>query len=162
MASRSVAIVSLLFLLLLPVSMMAETIKPTTEPIVITANRLTADNKEKTALFEGSVHVRRGDVHMHADKMKVYYTEGQRGSSITKIEASGSVRLIRNRSILTADNALYLIEPEEMVIFTGQPRASDGGNVVTGTKMTYYIKEDRSVVEGSKVFINSSDKVRLR
>lgn len=160
MANRFVATV--LLLLLVSTSTRAETMKPTAEPIVITANKLTADNKEKTALFEGSVHVKRGDVHMHADKMKVYYTDEQKGSSVTKIEASGSVKLIRNRSILTADNALYLLEPEEMVIFTGQPRASDGGNVVTGTKMTYFIKDDRSVVEGSKVFINSSDRVRLR
>ncbi len=41
------------------------------------------------------------------------------------------------------------------MIFTGEPRAVDGENVVTGSVMTYYIGEDRSFVEKSKVFLKS-------
>ncbi len=130
--------------------------------VTITAKMLTADNKEKTALFEGSVHAKRGEIHLQADRMKIYYAEEDAGSSIKKIEAQGNVRLIKDKAILTSQSAVYLMEPEEKIIFLGDPRAAEGSNIVTGTKMTYYIKEDRSVVEDSKVFIVTGEQKSLR
>jgi lipopolysaccharide export system protein LptA len=52
-------------------------------------------------------------------------------------------------------NFLKIHADEDKVIFTGEPRAVDGENVVTGTKMKFFIKEDRSYVENSKVFLNN-------
>jgi lipopolysaccharide export system protein LptA len=42
---------------------------------------------------------------------------------------------------------------EQKIVFTGNPRAVEGSNVITGTKMIYLIAEDRSIVENSKVFL---------
>jgi lipopolysaccharide export system protein LptA len=123
------------------------------DPTVITSQTLTADNKARTALFEGAVAARKGEMTLFADKMLVFYSEEGSGSSIRKIEAEGSVKVIRGDRVITARNATYLTEPEERIIFTGDERASEGDNVVTGTKMTYFMKDDRSVVENSKVFI---------
>jgi len=129
--------------------------KGSSEPIVITSKSLSADNKEKTAVFEGSVVAKRGDVFLHSDKMKIYYSDESERSNITKIEAEGNVRLVRNKSILISKTAIYHAVPDEVVIFTGDPRATDGINVITGSKIIYYIKYDRSVVEDSKVIINN-------
>lgn len=123
------------------------------EPTVITSQTLTADNKARTALFEGSVVARKGEMTLFADKMLVFYSEEEAGSSIRKIEAEGNVKVIKGDRVITARNATYLTEPEERIIFTGDARASEGENIVTGTKMTYFMKDDRSVVENSKVFI---------
>ncbi len=127
-------------------------------PVVITSKTLSADNKEKTALFEGSVVAKRGDATLYADRMKVYYAEEGSGSKIKKIEAEGNVRLIKKRAILTAQSAVYVIEPEENIVFTGQPRASDGENIITGSKITYFVKDERSLVEDSKVIITVKGK----
>ena len=44
---------------------------------------------------------------------------------------------------------------KEKVIFTGEPRAMDGDNVVSGTKMIYFMVDDRFLVENSKVILKS-------
>ncbi len=123
------------------------------EPIVITSDRLTADNKAKTALFEGSVVAKKGNITMFADVMKVYYSEDKDGSNVKKIEAEGNVKLIRENRVVTSRFATYFSEPEEKIVFTGEPMASEEQNVVTGTKMIYFVKDDRSIVENSKVLL---------
>lgn len=123
------------------------------EPTVITSEILTADNKAKTALFERSVVAKKGEMTLFADKMLVYYSEEKGGSNIKKIDAEGNVKLIKGDRVVTSKFAVYFAEPEEKIIFTGEPRATEGENVVTGTKMTYFMKDDRSLVENSKVFM---------
>lgn len=123
------------------------------EATIITSEILTADNKANTAFFERSVIARKGDMTLFADKMMVYYSEEKGGSNIKKIDAEGNVKLIKGERVVTSKNATYFAVPEEKVIFTGEPRATEGENVVTGTKMIYFIKDDRSVVENSKVFL---------
>lgn len=121
-------------------------------PITITSVSLSADNKAHTALFEGKVVAKTTDMTIHADTMLVFYSEN--GGEVTKIDATGNVRVLREAKVVTADKAVYLAD-EEKVIFTGDPRAVDGDNMVTGTKITLFLGEDRSLVENSKVFLKS-------
>jgi len=123
------------------------------EPTVITSELLTADNKAKTALFEKSVVARKGEMTLFADKMLVYYSEEKGSSNIKRIDAEGNVKLIKGERVVTSKFATYFSEPEEKIIFTGEPKATEGENVVTGTKMIYFMKDDRSIVENSKVLL---------
>lgn len=123
------------------------------EPTVITSQSLTADNKAKTALFEGSVVARKGDMTFSGDRMLVYYSDDKGSGTVTKIEAEGNVKLVKGDRVITAQSATYFTAPEEKAVFTGEPRASDGENVITGTRMTYFLKDERSLVENSKVFL---------
>jgi lipopolysaccharide export system protein LptA len=143
--------VCLLCLLFPPFSSGEEKLLQTKEPTTITASTLMADNKARTAVFEGSVVAKNDDITINSDKMLVYYAED---GKVTKIEAAGHVKVIKGERVITSDEATYFTE-EEKVVFTGKPRAMEGGNVVSGTKMTYFMKEDRSVVENSKVFIEN-------
>jgi lipopolysaccharide export system protein LptA len=159
--ARSIGVISLCFLLFtihysLLTPVFAQDAKQTSakkEPTVITSQTLTADNKAKTALFEGSVVAKKGEMTLFADKMLVYYAEEKGSSNIKKIDAEGNVKLIKGERVVTSKFATYFAEPEEHIIFTGEPRASEGENVVTGTKMTYFMKDDRSIVDNSKVFL---------
>ena len=128
------------------------------EPTIITSQTLTTDNKAKTALFQGNVVAKKGDGTLYADKMLVHYSEEKGGSSIKRIDTEGNVRLVRGDRVVTSKFATYFAEPEEHIIFTGEPRAAEGENVVTGTKITYFMKDDRSIVENSKVFIVNKQK----
>lgn len=121
-------------------------------PITITSETLTADNKAHSALFEKNVVARTTDMILYADTMLVFYKEGS--GDVTKIEASGNIRLYKNNRLITSRNATYYAD-EDKAVFTGDPRAVDGENVVTGSVMTYYIGEDRSYVEKSKVFLKN-------
>lgn len=125
-------------------------------PITVTSSHLTADNKARTALFEGSVAAKSDTMTIYSDTMLVYYSED---GKVTKIESNGHVRVIKGERVITADSATYFAD-EEKVIFTGQPRAVEGNNVVTGTEMVYLLKEDRSLVENSKVFLEKGSTVK--
>jgi lipopolysaccharide export system protein LptA len=46
---------------------------------------------------------------------------------------------------------------EEMLVLTGDPEVWEESYRVTGTKMTMFLKEDRSIVESSRVVINDSE-----
>ena len=74
--------------------------------------------------------------------------------TVTKIEATGNVRVLRESRIITSKSATYYAD-EEKVVFTGEPRAMDGDNVVSGTKITYFMDNDRFQVENSKVILKS-------
>jgi lipopolysaccharide export system protein LptA len=111
-------------------------------PVTITASTLNADNKAHTALFEGSVIAKTETMTISSDKMLVYYAEG---GKITKIDVDGHVKLVKGERVITSDTATYFAD-EDKVIFAGQPKAVEGNSMVTGTKMIYLVKEDRSIV----------------
>ena len=119
-------------------------------PIAITSDRLTADNKAKTAVFQGHVVAKKSDATLYADSMTVYF--GGDRDEVEKIEAAGNVRMLRKGRVIFAQAATYYNDSDK-VVFTGEPRAVDGENVVTGSEITYYVGEDRSVVEKGKVFL---------
>ncbi len=145
-------IVILIFLVFIN-SVIAEEKKEMAEPIVITSKTLINDSKAKTATFEGNVVAKRGEVTLYAGKMIVYYEDEQKGGNIKMIEAIGNVKLIKADRVITSHKATYYPEPEERVVFTGEPRATEGKNLVTGEKITYFMKDDRSLVEKSKVYL---------
>jgi lipopolysaccharide export system protein LptA len=149
---KQLLIISIL-LLFLPILSNAEDQKARIKgPINITSETLTADNKAHTALFEGNVVAKTTDLTIHSDKMLVYYKED--GGTVTKIEATGNVKVLRESRIITSKSAIYYAD-EEKVIFTGEPRAMDGDNVVSGTKIIYLMGNDRFQVENSKVILKS-------
>lgn len=151
--SRQLFIISIVSLWLIAVGASAQESQPQIRgPITVTSVSLTADNKARTALFEGNVIAKTTDMTIHADKMLVHYGEG--GGEVTKIEAAGNVTVQREAKVITAGKAVYFAQ-EDKVVFTGDPRASDGESMVTGTKITLHIKEDRSQVENSKVFLKN-------
>jgi lipopolysaccharide export system protein LptA len=121
-------------------------------PIVITSEKLLADNKAHTALFEGSVVAKSDDMTLHSDRMLVYYAE--KTGNVIRIDAEGKVKLVREELVVTSKTANYFAD-EDKIIFTGEPRAVERGNIVTGTKMTYLLKEDRSIVENSRVLLEN-------
>ncbi len=128
--------------------------KPEKKTIVITSNTLTADNKNNTAIFEGSVVAKTGDITMHSDKMAVFYDKSE--NSIDKIHATGNVKVHKNRRALFSDKAVYF-DADEKIVFTGNPKAIEGDNVISGTKIIFYFRDDRAVVEGSKVVLQNKE-----
>jgi len=119
-------------------------------PITITSEMLTADNNAHTALFERSVVARTTDMTLFADRMLVSYDKDS--GDIKTIDAEGNIKLLKGTRVIISQKANYYADGDK-VIFTGEPRATDGENVVTGTKITYLLNEDRYLVEDSKVFL---------
>ncbi len=144
---------SIIFLLLSINAFSAEEAERIKGPIIITSEILTADNQNHTAIFEKSVVAKTTDMTIYADKMLVYYNKDT--GNVTRIDIAGGVKVIKENRVITSKEATYYAEGEK-VIFTGEPRAVDGENVVTGKKMTYLLNEDRFLVEDSKVFLKKN------
>ena len=74
----------------------------------------------------------------------------KRGNEIVRIEAEGNVKITRGNRISLSDKAVYLAKAEpRIIILTGNPRIWRGKDFLTGTKITYILDQDRSIVESA-------------
>lgn len=154
--SKAFFIIKNVFFLLLSITFIlsvapAQAVKG--DSIVITSQKLTADNKQKTAVFEGLVVAKTKDIFIYSDRMEVVYdnTEGR----IKKIRAVGDVRVHNKNRAIFSEEAVYFGE-EGKIIFNGEPKAVEGENVITGTQIIYFLKDDRTVVKGSRVVLKAN------
>ena len=158
---------------------------PPVNTIVITSQSLVFKNQENMAVFDGKVVMAKVGFNMHADHMIVYFagtpesgapspkgtdrpaaapsgraagpelpTLGNRAVSL--IEAMGNVIMVQGGKKAKSRKAVYS-QPDEKLVLTGDPEAWEEGYHVTGVKMTMFLKEDRSIVESSRVVINEAD-----
>lgn len=125
-------------------------------PVIITSETLTANNKNSTAIFEGSVVAKTDDITMYSDRMTVYYDNTR--NKVVKIHALGHVRVRKEERALFSQEAVYL-EEEQKIIFTGNPKAVDGENVISGTQIIFYLKDDRAEVQGSRVVLQNKQEI---
>lgn len=76
--------------------------------------------------------------------------------AVSLIEATGRVRIQKADGRATCRKAIYYGD-EEKIELSGDPVAWEQGTRVTGKKITMYLAENRSVVEGgSRVMIDES------
>jgi lipopolysaccharide export system protein LptA len=122
-------------------------------PIEITSERLVADNTKNRAVFEGSVMAKQGETILKADWMEVTYNDQ---GEVIKIHAKGNVKIQRNDKEVVSEEVEYLRQ-EGKIIFTGNPVATSPNSRISGKRITYFIEDGRSVVEESKVILNTTE-----
>lgn len=115
-------------------------------PIHIVSDRMVADNKNQWVHFIGSVTSTRGDLIIHSDRLEVY--RDPKTQRIERIEAIGRVDISRAGRYATAEKAIYY-ETEEKIALLGNPKAWENDNIIVGHKMTFFLKTDQLIVEGS-------------
>jgi lipopolysaccharide export system protein LptA len=155
-------VVALLFGLIFPSPLVSEALKKELEwsepkPLVIKSKILEVNNEQKVVTFEGDVNAVTDDFVMDCQKMLVYYDSlptqenaGEVKTRITKIVATGQVKINRaNGGMATAEKAVYNQNDEE-VILTGNPVVKQGNDFVEGDRIIVFIKENRSIVESSE------------
>jgi lipopolysaccharide export system protein LptA len=91
---------------------------------------------------------------MTSDKMTVYFTDK---NEIKTIVAVGNVVITQDTKKAMSERASYNAT-QEVLILTGAPAViSSGASTSQGKKITYWIKENRTVIEGATVKIKSGD-----
>ena len=138
----------------------------------VTSQRMTFKNQDGQAVFDGSVVLKRGALIVYSDKMVVSFREQdharieggksvgveEKASSVrgpdtvsnravSQIEAIGRVKIERETGNATCQKAVYYRD-EDKIVLTGDPVAWDKGTRVSGRRITLYLAEDRTVVEG--------------
>ncbi len=141
-----------------PIPGWGESQKTTT---VITSNTMTASSQENKAIFRENVKMIQEELVVHSDIMIVYFKEksAQTPSSvgdlpsenskkeIRVIEAKGHVKIAKGESRATCKRALY-DKQEERIVLLGSPVVWQAGTRVSGRRITMFLKENRSIVEG--------------
>jgi lipopolysaccharide export system protein LptA len=125
--------------------------------IVIKSQSLEVDNEKRIVVFSGQVDATREDMRINCEKMIIYYIDqsankesGKTDVRIDKIVATGKVKISRPDGGLAMSEKAVYYENDEKVVLTGRPVVKQGNDFVEGSRITLYLKEKRSTVEGSE------------
>jgi lipopolysaccharide export system protein LptA len=132
----------------------------------VISKKMTFKNQENQAVFDGAVVLTRGTLVVYSDRMVVSFGSQEAGTesrktpttpakgpdtvsnrSVTQIEATGRVKIERDAGNATCQKAVYFRD-EDKIVLTGDPVAWDKGTRVSGKRITMFLGEDRTVVEG--------------
>ncbi len=117
-------------------------------PVTVDADQLENLQKEGLVVFSGNVVANQNSSTQYADRMEVYLDD--KGNRIVRAISTGNVRIItKDCRTGTAKRAEYY-DAEQRVVLIGNARVWRDDNVVTGERITIYLAEDRSVVEGGQ------------
>lgn len=134
---------------------------------VVTADRMSYDQKLNLIFFEENVKVSHPEYTMTARKMTVVMKDKNKGkgSGVEKITAVGDVVLI-NKGVdkhgkkidreAKAKEAVYL-DDEKKIILSGDAAVRDGSNNMWGRKITVWIKENRMECDPARLVIEDTD-----
>ena len=115
------------------------------KPIDIVSDTMEGFDKEKMVIFKGSVVAKQDDLYIFTDVIETYMN--QESNEISKAYAKGNVKIVQQDRTATAQEAFFdnikreIVLKGDVVVFQGQDK-------ITGNVITYYINEDKVVVEG--------------
>lgn len=118
------------------------------EPLVITANSMEADKLGDIVTFTGNVVLKKEGMTVSSDSMIVFYDAGSKG--IREIEAHGNVVVSKEGRTALSNKASYY-SVDEKIVLTGNARILESESQLGGEKITLFMRDDRSIVEGGKV-----------
>ncbi|WP_051309013.1 lipopolysaccharide transport periplasmic protein LptA [Desulfogranum japonicum] len=124
------------------------------EPIFIEADRMISQETENSVVFLGNVDAKQGNVTIRSDEMTVFYTQTKAGNKKGKGSSNQVKRLICKKNVevvqddwLGTGERMDYFAKERKVILSGNAKAWQGQNMVSGKTITYYLDEKRSIVE---------------
>lgn len=112
---------------------------------------MTSLENENNVLFSGNVDAAQADVRIRSDEMTVYYSaaEKEKKQEVKRLQCVGNVEITKGAWLGTGETMNYLAK-ERKVILSGNAKAWQGTNLVTGNTIIYYLDEGRSEVVGSR------------
>jgi lipopolysaccharide export system protein LptA len=136
----------------------------------VISQKMTFKNQQSQAVFDGAVVLTRGTLVVYSDRMVVSFRNQEAdpkksgeaaknqptpakgpdtvsNRAVTQIEAIGRVKIERDAGNATCQKAVYYRD-EDKIVLTGDPVAWDKGTRVSGKRITMFLAEDRTVVEG--------------
>lgn len=118
------------------------------EPIVVTSRTMTADKLGDIVTFAGDVVLKKEAMTLNSDELVVFYDAPSKG--VREIEARGNVVVSQEGRVAMASKAVYH-SSDERIVLTGDPRIIENENQVGGERITLFMRDNRSIIEGGKV-----------
>ncbi len=115
------------------------------QPIDVTSDKVETLWKENLVIFKGNVIARQKDLVIYADSLEVVTIED--GKGIDRVTAGGNVKIQQGLRVANCQKAVFYNLDQKMVL-TGDPKVSEGDNVVLGDEITFDIDKNRVEVRG--------------
>jgi lipopolysaccharide export system protein LptA len=149
-----------LALLLLPARpAMSQTETPSSaraaQPVDVSANEMEILDKEKKAIFRGSVDATRGTTNLKSEVLIITYSEvkqpdGTSKTDATALEAKDNVTITTPREVITGDWAKYDPQTEKLVV-GGSVKLVQGKSILTGEELQADLKTSQMKMTGGRV-----------
>jgi lipopolysaccharide export system protein LptA len=139
-------------LLLFAVPAAAQTRHDSAAPIDFGADHIELQDKANRAVLAGNVSVRQAAMTLNAQRMTVAYT-GQvvDGSpQVSRLDASGGVTVTRPDQTARSRYGVYDLN-RRVITMLGAVTLTQGGNTVSGGRLTINLDTGRAVIDGSSV-----------
>ena len=148
------------------------------EPIRIKSNRMEAYSKKNLIIFIGAVIAVQGQMEIRSERLEVHIKKqkekigdenpsslasseklpnnvaaspsGSAQQEISRLIATGNVRISQGNGKHATAERLDYNKAAGHAILTGNPRAWEKNNQLIGTKIEFFIREDRTVVHGNR------------
>jgi lipopolysaccharide export system protein LptA len=115
------------------------------DPIYITSDWMEVDQKKNTIIYKGRVVTIQSEMTMRSEILTAVYDPEMK--QMKQIIAEGKVNAVQGNRIATGEKAIF-DEKAKTVTLTGNPVMRQGNSQVTGSRIIYYIEQDRAVAEG--------------
>ena len=115
------------------------------DPIYITSDWMEVDQKKSTITYKGRVVTTQADMTMRSETLTTFYEPQMK--QMKEIVAEGSVKATQGDRVATGDKAVFN-DKTKTVTLTGIPVMRQGNSQVSGTRIIYYVEDDRAVAEG--------------
>ena len=101
-------------------------------PVEVTADTLSVNQSDGTALYTGNVVIGQGDMRLAAPRVLVVFSEDN--SKINRLEATGGVTLVSGEDAAEAERADYNIE-DGVIEMSGSVLLTQGASAITSERM---------------------------
>ena len=115
------------------------------EPIYITSDWMEVDQKKNTITYKGRVVTIQSEMTMRSETLTAVFDPEMK--QMKQIIAEGKVNAVQGTRMATGDKAIF-DDKAKTVTLTGNPVMRQGNSQVTGSRIIYYIDQDRAVAEG--------------
>ena len=115
------------------------------DPIYITSDWMEVDQKKNTITYKGRVVTIQSEMTMRSEILTAVYDPEMK--QMKQIIAEGKVNATQGNRLATGDKAIF-DEKAKTITLTGNPVMRQGNSQVTGSRIIYYIEQDRAVAEG--------------
>jgi len=115
--------------------------------VEVTADALSVNQQDGTAVFDGNVLVVQGEVRMSAGKVRVEYGQSGGSSGISRLVASGGVTFVTLTDAVEAQEADYSVKAGT-VRLSGDVLLTQGPNAISGDTLTVDLQSGSGTMEG--------------
>lgn len=121
-------------------------------PVDFSAAHIELQDKANRAILSGGVTLKQAEMTLQAARMTVTYTGQVLSGSpqVSRFDAAGGVTITRPNQTARSQYAVYDLN-KHVVTMLGAVTLTQGGNTVSGGRLTLNLDTGRAVIDGSAV-----------